>query len=201
MASARQAGEEQWCQKRHLAVSRQSIADRQVVEQRVIERRRRVQQRVVDALLGRLRGERGDVLAHQRAVLLARARRARSASARRSRGPRSSTASLKSKSISAGSSTWKMITSLPRKRIRPTASSTSSRLFVEVRNQHDDAAPAEVLGQLVQRRPEPARAARPCARSSVCSTTSRCLADGGTRSTMSSSKVTRPTRSRCLCTR
>ena len=35
-------------------------------------------------------------------------------------------------------------------------------------------------------------------RSSLCSTISKCLADGGTRSTISESNVTSPTRSRCF---
>src|SRR5438874_1563239 len=45
-------------------------AARQITEERVVERIGRVEDRVIDAMLRKPRGQRGDVLADQRAVLL-----------------------------------------------------------------------------------------------------------------------------------
>ena len=50
------------------------------------------------------------------------------------------------------------MTSLPRKRMQADRVEHFVGLFVEVRNHHDDAAAAEVLRQLAQRRPEAAGA-------------------------------------------
>ena len=77
-----------------------------------------------------------------------------------------------------------------------------ARLLVEVRDQHQDAAPMAGLAPpcAAGARSSPWRPASgaPSARSSVCRRMGRCRADGGTKSTTSSSKVTSPTRSRCL---
>ena len=78
--------------------------------------------------------------------------------------------------------------SLPRKRSGPTPRGPRP-VLVEVGNQHQHAAAAEVLGHLVQRRARlPGRVG--FSPSSACSTMSMCLADGGTCSTMSSSNAT-----------
>ena len=79
--------------------------------------------------------------------------------------------------------------SLPRNRSGATASSDRFRLLVEIRDHHQHAAAAEVLGQLVQRLLQAARAVPGFSRSSTCSTVSMCLADGGTCSTTSLSKA------------
>ena len=119
MASAGEADEEQRGQKRHRVhhrTSHQPLAARQITEQRVVERLRRVEQRVVDARCRELRRQRVDVRLDQRAVLA----RASDSGTTGICSPLSRSskldASSKPKSISAGSSTWNTIRSLPRNR-------------------------------------------------------------------------------------
>src|SRR3954469_11045889 len=53
----------------------QALPRRKIFEERIVERRRRIQQRVVDAVLRHARGERRDVLLNQPAILVGQRRR------------------------------------------------------------------------------------------------------------------------------
>ena len=135
----------------------QALARGQVVEERVVERHRRVEQRVVDPAVGEEPAERRRCAACTSARYCSRS--ASGTIGMRSPLSRSSklAASSNGKSISAGSSTWNTMTSWPRKRSGLTACAIALRLVVEVRDDDDDAAAGEALGQREQRSGQRAR--------------------------------------------
>jgi len=64
-----QGGEEQRCEESHLPDPAEALPRRKIFKERVVERRRRVQQCIVDAVLRHARGERGDVLLDEPPIL------------------------------------------------------------------------------------------------------------------------------------